>query len=299
MSHLNRAARRAASSIAIGGMLAAPAMAGAAGSQPVDVTAQLTCDGALAGQPTSVRVEGTVPASTRQGEFLDPTNLALTVQHSRGTATTHGSAPFRYVAGLNRVTMQASGGEGGDLFVGGSTNTVTALGAERWEVETALNPDTGLFVGGTQPVKLALTATSIEFTIANPVLLLTEQVPTTSSSCTVDGSAVALATIANAGAAPAGPPTVAVSSATETEGINSFDGGLLYLRGTNLKGVRTIKFGPHTVRVVLNTGSTIYALVPPLDEFGTWPVTVSRADGTTSAVDPGVTVTIYEGGFGD
>lgn len=296
MSHLHRAARRAASSIAIGGLLAAPAMAGAAGTQPVDVTAQLQCGDALQNEPASMRISGTVPASTRQGEFLDSSNLTLTVQHARGTATAHGPAPHFYFGNRNDAWVDLSGGEGGTLSVSGFPRETTALGNGRFEARSTEGTWSPVFVGGTAPVKLALTRATVSFTIANDLLMLTGPVPgPTSSQCKVVGAAsVPLATIANAGAAPAGAPKVSVSSATEANGISSREGGLLYLRGSNLKGVRTIQFGPHRVRVTLNSGSTIYAVVPPLEEFGTWPVTVSRADGTSSAIDEDVTVSIYQ-----
>lgn len=292
MSRL-RSARRATAPLALATLLAFPAFAGAA-TQHVDVTTPVTCNGTLAGEEVSLRVVGEVPQRTAQGEFLEPLDLSMTVRHPRGSATPVGPPPHAFTPRLAGLDLQAAG-EGGLNFHGTFAPEVATVGPDTWAVThpdlDQLNPT---FIGGTAAVRVLLTSVTTSYDLKAPGGVITNAVNW--ATCTPVGGPRVLATIANDGAVAAGPPALFVSSATPQNGIHSTKGGLLYLRGTNLKGVRTVTFGPHTVRVALNTGSTIYALVPPVTRSGTWPVTVSRADGTTSAPNPDVEVTIYQTG---
>ncbi|MBJ7470118.1 MAG: IPT/TIG domain-containing protein [Solirubrobacteraceae bacterium] len=285
-------ALRGAAPIALAALLAAPTLALGAGTQPVDKTVALSCGFPLESKPVSLRIAGQVPASTKQGEFLSLTGLTSTVTFpATGGSVPAPSEPAPSVY-LHALGVLATGGENQSLFVssGGPTiNTITPVAPASWASTSGLGAEGNTyFIGGAGPVTLAASQFAFNFTTVNSG----PGSQGLSVACEVEGGPVTLATLTNGVAAPAGPPTLALSSATPSQGIFSDVGGWVRLRGTNLTGVRTITVGDKTVRPQMVGPSRILFKAPPMPE-GTYPVTVARADGTASAPDENVTVTYY------
>lgn len=285
-------ARRAAAPIALAALLAAPSLALGAGTQPVDQTVALNCDFPFAGKPVSLRIAGEVPASTKQGEFLSLTGLTSTVTFPATGGSVPGPGQPAPTVFSQFLSVQATGGEHESfgLWSGGPTvGTVTAVAPASWAATSDHGNETNAyFIGGTAPVKLAAEAFSFGISTAT----LEQGSPGFSVGCDVDGGPITLATLTNGVAVPAGPPALVLSSATRTQGIFSDVGGWVRLRGTNLTGVRSVTINGKTIRPQMVGPSRILFKAPPMPE-GTYPVTVARADGTSSTPSEDVTVTYY------